>query len=386
MGRHYYLPRPYPDELIGSVLVRAGRHRGLSIKQMHQQFGLPQKSEWALLFLSQIEPVASAFGIPAEQLLIDHTPFQYVTAFDSTEQTRRLTSYYCGSSLLASSALSQSATTGGTWARFCDECIKDDLLEFGEDYWHRRHNLPFVTRCWKHGSRLKTTPPIRAGLTIKSLPHELNGMPVAPVFDDDVHAQVESISIPLLEAQFRRSSQEWQRHYRHIAMQRGFPHQGNLLSSMAITKGFVTYFGEAQLERAGLAVPDKPNSWPVMLLRCAETSNVTAKHVLMQVYLQYAPVPPEVQHAPPGPQALNPQAMDRVFASAIRRQVAKMFSGTRITVTQLLAQLEILQPVRHHRKALPQTQAAIEEFRRSEFSARQIGRRPRTYLWVKKSA
>jgi len=60
--------------------------------------------------------------------------------------------------------------------------------------------------------------------------------------------------------------------------------------------------------------------------------------------------------------------------------------GTRITVTQLLAQLEILQPVRHHRKALPQTQAAIEEFRRSEFSARQIGRRPRNYLWVKKPA
>lgn len=178
MGCHYYLPRPYPDELIGSVLVRAGRHRGLSIKQMHQQFGLIPKSEWALLFLNQIELVASAFGIAAEKLLIDHTPFQYVTAFDSLKNTRRLTSYYCDSSQLACSALSQSATAGGTWARFCDDCIKDDQLEFGEDYWHRRHNLPFVTRCWKHGSRLKTTPRNRAGLTIKSLPHDQNGIPV----------------------------------------------------------------------------------------------------------------------------------------------------------------------------------------------------------------
>lgn len=39
--------------------------------------------------------------------------------------------------------------------RFCAECVAQDLREFGVPYWHREHQVKFVTRCWRHDLRLK---------------------------------------------------------------------------------------------------------------------------------------------------------------------------------------------------------------------------------------
>jgi len=377
MAKIYYLPEPYPDELIGSILVRAGRHLGQPIKRMHHLFGLIPKSHWPLFFQNQIPLIASAMAMPASELLFKHTPFPYVTAFISAEQTLRLAKYYCQSQRQNSSALSQSASTGGISARYCDACIAEDIGEVGEDYWHRSHNLPFVTRCWKHGLRLKAPERKGAGLSITGLPHEQHGVAVRSLFDEHIHSLVEPASIALLESTLRQPTKEWQRHYRQIAEQRGFPRQGRLLSSMAIIKGVITYFGDNQLIHAGVEVSDKRSPWPAMLLRLNETSNIAAKHILMQIYLQNASAPEPVTTSEPGPQPLNCQRMDPVFASAIRKHLSKLAIGTRITVTQLLSQLDILQPVRHHRKKLPLTSAAIEAFRHTQFSERQTGRRPR---------
>lgn len=377
MAKIYYFPEPYPDELIGSTLVRAGRHLGLSIKRTHDLFGLTPTSHWPLLFQNQLQSIAIALGKPADELLFKHTPFLYVTSFLSYEQTARMTSNYCRSQHGKSSALSQSATIGGAVARYCEACIEDDQRVYGEDYWHRRHNLPFVSRCWKHGTRLKMSDRKNAGISVIGLPHEQHGSTVTPAFHEHIHDRLERLSIALLDSTFRQPPEVWQRSYRQIAQQRGFPRQGNQLSSIAIAKGFIGYFGKAELIRAGLNVPDKPNSWPVTLLRLNETSNVSAKHILMQVYLQCAPVPEVVTTTVPGPRPLNCKLMDPVFASAIRKRVANLAIGCRITVSQLLNQLGILQQVLHNRTMLPLTAAAIAEFRSTEFSERQTGRRPR---------
>lgn len=183
MAKIYYLPEPYPDELIGSILVRAGRHLGHSIKRMHDLFGLLPRCRWTLLFQNSLQPIAMALSKPPSELLFSHTPFPYVTAFLSQEHTTRLAHYYSLTSRTTSSALSQSVTTGGTFPRYCDACIDDDRRNFGEDYWHRRHNLPFVTRCWKHGLLLKTSDRRTAGVSVIGLPHEQIGIPTRLAFE-----------------------------------------------------------------------------------------------------------------------------------------------------------------------------------------------------------
>ena len=38
--------------------------------------------------------------------------------------------------------------------QICAECIRADQEKFGCGYWHRSHQLPAVTACWRHGTKL----------------------------------------------------------------------------------------------------------------------------------------------------------------------------------------------------------------------------------------
>lgn len=39
--------------------------------------------------------------------------------------------------------------------RLCVDCCEQDRQEAGVAYWHREHQVKFVTRCWRHGTRLE---------------------------------------------------------------------------------------------------------------------------------------------------------------------------------------------------------------------------------------
>ena len=73
MTRNYYLPKPYPDEFIGSTLVRASRHLGISHKKMHVRLGLLPASRWTLLFQNPVQLIAAELSLPADELLFFHT-------------------------------------------------------------------------------------------------------------------------------------------------------------------------------------------------------------------------------------------------------------------------------------------------------------------------
>lgn len=39
-------------------------------------------------------------------------------------------------------------------AKICLSCVQQDFMELGSAYWHRSHQLPGVTACWRHGDAL----------------------------------------------------------------------------------------------------------------------------------------------------------------------------------------------------------------------------------------
>lgn len=377
MARLYYHPVPYPDELIGSMLLRLGHHLGLSIKETHKLLGLSAVSHWPLLFKYQIKLIAAAFSISEQELLFCHTPFPYITAFMSMEQTVQLANSFSEIKARHSVTPSQSATTGGVLIRYCEECIQDDIKTFGEDYWHRRHNLPFVVRCWKHGCLLKHIERNDAGATILTLPHDQQGKTVDPVFDLNIHSLVDPLSISLLDSKFRQPTEKWQSFYRKIALERGFPIQGNLLSSKAISRGFLEYFGEDRLCKAGLGFTPQRAPWPTTILRLSPVSCITAKHILIRIYLQNAEVPESVTNRPPGTPPINCAKMDLIFSSKIKILLSKIKKGSRVTVTKILTTLGIHSIVKHHRKELPLTSETIHKFLQTDLSERQTGRRKR---------
>ncbi|QZA82261.1 TnsD family Tn7-like transposition protein [Deefgea piscis] len=374
--KFYYLPGPYPDELIGSLFIRIGHHLGVSVKKLHSMLSYLPKSKWPLFFHSPLAPLANALSIPSEILLYRHTPFSYVTAFDSPETIKRLALGLISNQQMAS-ALSHSAAIGGVMLRYCEECIKEDKHEFGEDFWHRKHNIPFITVCAKHQQLLKFVSLKRSGISTSQLPSQFDGEYMKAIFPEYLQQIVENFSLKIFDSEVRKSPQEWQSYYRARAIERGFPVQGSGLAACALSREFERFYGSSVLASLKLPLRSESQSWVACLLRQSETSDVTAKHILMNVFLKYGPTPAIVHTKPPGPKELNFPAIDSQFAEAIKKYQLQLKPGNRLTVKQLLIDLKILETVRHHRASLPETHKQLEFFRRSEFSARQVGGRPR---------
>ncbi len=385
MFHHFYFPRPYPDELIGSLILRACRHSGISTKSMSIRLSTKCRSYIPLLMSANIMEIANATDMDAITLLWNHTVFPYVTAFMSANETMRLTQNLLGSHQIWNSALTQAATQGNWGQRFCLQCLSEDKTKFGEAYWHREHNLPFVLTCLKHNERLqvivpKMEYPITHNYAIRFLPARRKGLSHELPFAWDIAKAINTLGVELLTTRNRMDPIEWAKEYRALASNKGAQQRGTGLSSPAFAQAFRGFYGQAFLQEAGLDFQLNTLAWPVIMLR--ENQGIpysTPKHVLMKLFLEQAELRPiKVQYRSPGPSIRDYVAMDELYSRMVGQAIqAIQIKNIRVGVIQMLQELGILGTYRHNRENLPKTQALLIEFKRSEFAARQTGKRSR---------
>ncbi len=78
-------------------------------------------------------------------------PFLATPGADQTEHEELLT--------LARGFLTPRRQRGDGDMHICVDCVRADQGKFGCGYWHRSHQLPAVTSCWRHGSILLSSCP-----------------------------------------------------------------------------------------------------------------------------------------------------------------------------------------------------------------------------------
>lgn len=380
MTRFYYMPRPYPDELIGSVLVRAARHWGQPLKRFGHQLAGKMSSTWPLFLSSHLAVLAEAMSLTAEGLLYGHTMFPYSTARMGPLETARLAKNIIELRGKSLAVLVQSAAIGGGLPRFCHACIQEDLAYYGESFWHRRHNLPFIQRCSVHGESL-LAPPMKANsaaIAVTRLPEECEGYLVREQLAQSTASVLMHLSIGCLEERGWREELEWRQEYRQLAEAKVFPRQGTGLSGSSLLYAFKQFYGEAFLQGAGLDFdPAEQNAWPILLLRTGYSgATSTPRHLLVQAFLESSTAPASRPAAPPGKKLINRAVADASLEKKVRAVIAGLSVGSRISVSELLTRAGGWAIFRHNRRAMPLTSKAVLEFRGSDFSERQLGRRP----------
>ena len=381
MVRLYYFPRPYPDELIGSILLRACRHLGVSQKHLlklmaaqHSQYYVPMAMSKHLI------TIAGAMELNAYDLLWQNTVFPYATAFMSVQETCRLADTLMEDSPRSNAALTQSGTQGKLGQRYCEECIQEDQHTFGEAYWHRQHNLPFAFYCLKHLTPLRTTYYDRAQLGLHRLPEYCSGPLLMPRLPRDLETSISVLSNELLARPLRRPPAEWLQIYRQKAENRGFPRQGCGLASRTIARAFEDFFGAGFLASMGLGYGAQERMWPPTMLREHQgTPYSTQKHVLLQVFLDSPhAITTNAEYRQPGRALQDFAALDEIYVKQLEKALALVRRGTnRVTISAVLQQLDIWHIFRHNRIRLPKTVALLSDFKKTTFSARQTGKRPR---------
>lgn len=157
-----YFPKPYPDEVLYSVLARLWRHLGQpNIRDfMTQLFERPYATpifDMPGNLDALVRQIPKRTGLTVDRVIDELTLFPYFAGFESAAGRERLRekmrSRHIQKFGRRSGVLTFSTGRIGQ-LKYCPECHKEMLSQFGELYWKREHLLPGVVVCSIHRTSL----------------------------------------------------------------------------------------------------------------------------------------------------------------------------------------------------------------------------------------
>ncbi|MCK8487022.1 TnsD family transposase [Paenibacillus sp. MBLB2552] len=155
-----FFPSIFPDELLYSILARYHLFVGNTSTKATILDLYDRSSVCAVTGLpAHIEKISLLMKgkVTAQELIVNHTLFPYFACFlpdnriHFMEQTMTGDS---GGSVHARLGLLASAVKIPPNLKYCGQCLKDDIEEYGVPYWHRSHQIPGVHFCHKHKCEL----------------------------------------------------------------------------------------------------------------------------------------------------------------------------------------------------------------------------------------
>ena len=173
------MPLPYPDENCYSVLCRFAVRRGgwLNTHQVCREvFGhdAPMSGYLFKPFKTGDIEKWRTFGYDIHYGR-DHSCYPYLSVFLGRNDRERLECCERGSVLTSGQAKSISQRAGLKKIRkkhlwYCLECVREDFRTQGETCWRRTPQMPGVSYCPKHGTRLKESPVLIDELDYRLIP------------------------------------------------------------------------------------------------------------------------------------------------------------------------------------------------------------------------
>lgn len=157
-----YLPTIYPDELVYSWFCRYYIHSGCFTHKMAlQELYCNRSDNPSKEFIGNLKHEARAEiekMYPLDILTLNHTLFPQYARFIPLEQ-RKTALYHIGHDSCDIHHLFcvLPRTDEEQYLRYCPLCALEDRKQYGEAYFHRKHQLRNVNICTKHGCRLKAT-------------------------------------------------------------------------------------------------------------------------------------------------------------------------------------------------------------------------------------
>jgi len=159
------VPDSYPDEILGSWLAHIRLHNGEgSWKALRMEAGYGRRPEKPMFAATSWDPcfakMLKLLGTTFDEVIASLTLVPYWLNFDAAplssghsagDKSVKLTSRR------SLDRIGQLTLLGSLVPRWCPICLREDLKEWGEPYWHRSHQLPNVFVCHLHFCLLRTS-------------------------------------------------------------------------------------------------------------------------------------------------------------------------------------------------------------------------------------
>lgn len=156
-----FFPEPYPDELVYSLLARYYVKAGyLTFQYAVEDLYVHKYTNPDVEFLNELKPEVLDVmknHCSMDVLIQEHTMFpsygRFLPAKRKQEAKKALLSMNGNFNNLLAIPKNQRGT--GRFLRYCPLCVKEDREDYGEAYWHRKHQIQGIQICGKHGRYLK---------------------------------------------------------------------------------------------------------------------------------------------------------------------------------------------------------------------------------------
>jgi hypothetical protein len=373
------LPKPFQDEIIGSVFCRAMRHNGLTLYAQTRAIYGECKTKVSFLMCSQPKVVGRLAGLDAEELLMQHTMLPYSTAF----VPERLKVKFLSNAVLrpenSTTDLVRPFTRGVSFRRMCPECVKKELQFFGETYWHRRHHLPGVLNCPEHGTELKTTIiplSVTADQLHTSLPGEVPCSRLSVALKAQLLESVTTLSLQALTGTVSANHVNWFESARNKALKAGYLLSAGKVATKLLEVEINKAFGEAYLLSIGCEVRP-PDSWAATVVRAGSSATLTTtKHILFTSFIDSVEQPRQLiknVYQKRGRKFKDRTSEDEHLSEKLSQAIGIAVSAgrDRISIKDLFLIADYTVFVLH-RDSFPLTSAIVNKFKSSEMSVHQV--------------
>ena len=159
----HFFPNPYHDEILYSVLARYSVRCGITSHQTIMESIFGKASARAVMelpfnlngLISNL-PVNSPYT--ADCFIYNHTLYPFFTAFLPPERAEEIKCLMLeesgGSKAYGKAGILGSRLPLNEYMKFCPKCFEEDTAQYGEGYWHRIHQVPFIMACPLHETLL----------------------------------------------------------------------------------------------------------------------------------------------------------------------------------------------------------------------------------------
>ena len=160
-----FMPEPYPDELMYSVLSRYHKMSGhLVYRASAEELFKDPLARPDVEFVNRYtEELLRVLGVDMETLVREHTMFQAYGMFLSHERKKAAFISMIRMDGKHKNLLAIPTRKTVRTLRYCPVCVEEDRGRYGETYWHRSSQIQGLRVCPLHKCHLQPTEVILSG-------------------------------------------------------------------------------------------------------------------------------------------------------------------------------------------------------------------------------
>jgi hypothetical protein len=296
---------PYPDELLYSACARYHhRSRNLSKEATALDLFGNVRSKFIVDLPVRLDYLAAQLPsetYSASQLIEEHTMLPFYAPFmppERHEAIRRDMRGDGGGSIHARLGILTSGISVEN-LRFCPACVEDDVVGYGEPYWHRLHQAPGVQVCPTHRVflsdselQVRNRRSGRALVTLRQAIEELPSMSRAahPLdLEDQKHHVLLLLARDaawILGAQIEAPGHELlRRRYQHLLLEHNMSSYTGTVKHTPLKARFLDYYSTDLLERLGCGLELRYH-WLRRLINDWKRTRHPLHHLLLMQFLK----------------------------------------------------------------------------------------------------